>query len=68
MLHSDPMVSSTWPTASGGMSEGVPPPKKMEVTVRPGVRSANHESSVPMARAKESVSTASCRTWLLKSQ
>ena len=67
-LHSEAMVSSTWPTASGGISEGVPPPKKMEETVRPGVRAANHASSVPSAFAKESASTPSCRTWLLKSQ
>ena len=67
-LHSEAMVSSTWPTASGGIKEGVPPPKKMEVTVRPGVRAANHVSSVPRAFAKERASTPSWRTWLLKSQ
>ena len=50
------------------MREGVPPPKKIDVTVRPFVRSANHFNSVASARAKESASTGWWRTWLLKSQ
>jgi hypothetical protein len=49
-------------TALGGINEGVPPPKKIEDTLRPGVRVAVYWSSVTSASAKLAVSTTSCRT------
>ena len=36
------------PTVAGSISEGVPPPMKIELTVRPGARSA----SAAISRAK----------------
>ena len=50
------------------MSEGVPPPKKMLVTVRPGVRAAIWAISRRKAATNRSWSTGWWRTWLLKSQ
>ena len=46
------IASSTVATVAGSISEGVPPPKKIEETVRPGVRAASKASSVASARAK----------------
>jgi hypothetical protein len=56
------------PTVPGFMSEGVPPPKKMLVTVRPGVRAAMWAISRRKAATNRSWSTGWCLTWLLKSQ
>jgi hypothetical protein len=39
------MVSMMAATAAGDMSDGVPPPKKMLPTVRPGTRAAQWRSS-----------------------
>ena len=55
-------------TVPGFISEGVPPPKKIEDTVRPLVSAARWISSERKAETKRSSSTAWARTWLLKSQ
>ena len=62
------MASRIAPTVSGFMSEGVPPPKKMLVTVRPGMRAAVWAISRRKAARNRSWSTGWWRTWLLKSQ
>ena len=49
------------------MSDGVPPPKNMLVTVRPGTSSAKCSSSAIRAARQRRCSTAAA-TWLLKSQ
>ena len=59
--------SITAATVAGAISEGVPPPKKMESSLRPGVSAAKWSSSANSARRHRSWST-SARTWLLKSQ
>jgi hypothetical protein len=46
----------------------VPPPRKIEVTVRGPVRAAVVSISRAKARAKRAWSMAAWRTWLLKSQ
>ena len=56
------------PTVAGCISEGVPPPKKIVETVRPGVRAAVVAISAVKARTKRLSSIAARRTWLLKSQ
>jgi hypothetical protein len=61
-------ASSTAPTVSGFISEGVPPPRKIDVTSRGPVRSRIDFSSVAKASANRSWSTGWWRTWLLKSQ
>ena len=53
---------------AGCISEGVPPPKKIDDTVRPGARAAVAAISAAKARANRGSSMAACRTWLLKSQ
>ena len=63
-----PMVSRIAPTVSGCISDGVPPPRKMLDTVRPGTRAAVAAISVWKARRKRASSIAAWRTWLLKSQ
>ena len=63
-----PMVSRIVPTVSGCISDGVPPPRKMLDTVRPGTRAAVEAISVWNARRKRGSSIAAWRTWLLKSQ
>ena len=55
-------------TDDGCISDGVPPPKKMVDTVRPGARAAVAAISVSNARTKRASSTPPWRTWLLKSQ
>jgi hypothetical protein len=55
------------PTVAGGISEGVPPPKKIEPRGRPGSRAASWARSASIAPRHASWSTLS-RTWLLKSQ
>jgi hypothetical protein len=50
------------------MSDGVPPPKKMLLTRRPGVRPFSQRNSSTSAEAKPMASTGAWRTWLLKSQ
>ncbi len=62
------MASSTPATLFACISEGVPPPKKTERTVRPLVRLARWASSAAMAATNRRSSTACERTWLLKSQ
>ena len=52
----------------GCISDGVPPPKKIVDTVRPGTRAAVAAISVSKARTKRCSSTPPWRTWLLKSQ
>ena len=54
-------------TVAGGISEGVPPPKKMEVTTRPAVMAAKWSISRHRAVRHRAWSTL-LRTWLLKSQ
>src|SRR5919198_4476651 len=61
-------ASMTAPTVAGCISDGVPPPKKIVETVRPGRRAAVAAISAAKARAKRVSSTPACRTWLLKSQ
>ena len=63
-----PMASRMPPTVAGCISDGVPPPKKMLDTVRPGMRAAVAAISVANARRKRASSIAAWRTWLLKSQ
>ncbi len=53
---------------AGCISEGVPPPKKIVETVRPGTRAAVAAISAAKARTKRGSSIGSRRTWLLKSQ
>ena len=62
------MASRIAPTVAGCISEGVPPPKKMVETVRPGTRAAVAAISAAKARTKRASSMAAWRTWLLKSQ
>jgi hypothetical protein len=50
------------PTVAGCISDGVPPPKKMVETVRPGTRAAVVAISAAKARAKRDSSTAAWRT------
>src|SRR3954453_10454719 len=54
-------------TVAGGISEGVPPPKKSEVRRRPGVAAASYARSASNASRQLSWSTVS-RTCELKSQ
>ena len=56
------------PTVAGCISEGVPPPKKMVETMRPGARAAVAAISAAKARTKRASSIPPWRTWLLKSQ
>jgi hypothetical protein len=49
------------------MSDGVPPPKKIERSLRPAVGAAKWSSSAISALAQRAWSTP-LRTWLLKSQ
>jgi hypothetical protein len=56
------------PTVEGCINDGVPPPKKIVETVRPGAREAVVAISAAKARTKRSSSIAARRTWLLKSQ
>jgi hypothetical protein len=51
----------------GGINDGVPPPKNMEVSLRPGVSAASYAISASNAAHHAASSTVS-RTWLLKSQ
>ncbi len=60
-------ASITAATVSGGISEGVPPPKKIEPSRRPGNAAASCARSASMAARQAAWSTLS-RTWLLKSQ
>jgi hypothetical protein len=46
----------------------VPPPKKIDDTVRLATRAAVVAISVVKARTKRASSIGACRTWLLKSQ
>ena len=55
-------------TVAGSISDGVPPPRKIEVTVRPGALSASVAISRAKAAAKRCWSGGWWRTWLLKSQ
>ena len=54
-------------TVAGCISEGVPPPKNMVETVRPGTRGCRGDLGAK-ARTKRAWSIAAWRTWLLKSQ
>jgi len=63
-----PIESRIAPTVCGRISDGVPPPRKIEDTFRPGARAAMVSISQANARAYRSSSTGACRTWLLKSQ
>ena len=54
-------------TVPGGISDGVPPPKKIEVSSRPPVRVASCAMSASSAACHWPMSVRS-RTWLLKSQ
>jgi len=56
------------PTVSGRISDGVPPPRKMLVTMRPGASAAMWAISRANAAPKRASSTPAIRTWLLKSQ
>ena len=62
------MASRMPATVPGFISDGVPPPKKIDETVRPLVSFARCDSSERNAWTKRSSSTAWARTWLLKSQ
>ena len=55
-------------TVCGFISEGVPPPKKIERASRPGVSAARWAISVLKAATNRSSSTGSARTCELKSQ
>jgi hypothetical protein len=52
-----PIASRTAPTVSGFISEGVPPPRKIEVTSRPGARAAVASISRAKALVNRSSST-----------
>jgi hypothetical protein len=52
---------------AGGISDGVPPPKKIEPIVLPGSSAASCARSASSAARHASWSMVS-RTWLLKSQ
>ncbi len=54
-------------TIAGSISDGVPPPKKTEVSVRPGSSRASWDRSARRASRHSSWSMDE-RTWLLKSQ
>jgi hypothetical protein len=56
------------PTVCGRISDGVPPPRKIDETTRPGARAAVVSISRANARENRSSSIGACRTWLLKSQ
>src|SRR5437764_14448624 len=56
------------PTVCARISEGVPPPRKIEDTFRPRERAAVVSISRANARANRSSSMGAWRTWLLKSQ
>jgi hypothetical protein len=60
-------ASITASTVAGSISDGVPPPKKMEVSVRPGSSRASCARSASKASRHASWSIVD-RTWLLKSQ
>src|SRR6185312_15017910 len=61
-------ASRTAATVAGCINDGVPPPKKIVETVRPGTRAAVAAISAVNARTKRASSIAAWRTWLLKSQ
>ncbi len=56
MLAAPPMIRAE--TVAGSISEGVPPPKKMEVSVRPGSRLASYARSASSASRHSSWSIA----------
>jgi len=56
------------PTVCGRINDGVPPPRKIDETTRPGARAAVVSISRANARENRSSSIGACRTWLLKSQ
>jgi hypothetical protein len=60
-------ASISAPAIRGGISEGVPPPKKMDVSLRWGSKAASWARSASSAFCHAASST-SARTWLLKSQ
>jgi hypothetical protein len=62
-----PAASISAATVAGGMSEGVPPPKKIEPSRRPGRTAASQARSASRASRHPAWST-DARTWLLKSQ
>ncbi len=68
MLQCFATASRIAPTVAGCISDGVPPPKKIVDTVRPGARAAVVAISAVNARTKRASSIAAWRTWLLKSQ
>src|SRR5271170_8027861 len=59
--------STSAATVSGGIKDGVPPPKKIEATARSGTSADWRSRSASNARVQRAASTLS-RTWLLKSQ
>jgi hypothetical protein len=65
--HSSRVRSITAAAVSGSISDGVPPPKNIVSTRRPGASRAACSSSVSSALRQRTCSTPS-RTWLLKSQ
>jgi hypothetical protein len=54
-------------TVAGSIRDGVPPPKKIDVTLRPGSKRASCAKSSSSASRHASWSMPE-RTWLLKSQ
>ena len=60
-------ASITAATVAGSISDGVPPPKKIEVSRRPGSSRASCARSASSASRHASWSMLA-RTWLLKSQ
>ena len=60
-------ASITASTVAGSISDGVPPPKKIEVSFRPGSSRASCARSASSASRHSSWSMLA-RTWLLKSQ
>ena len=68
MVQCRAMASRIAPTVAGCISEGVPPPKKIVETLRPGARAAVAAISAANARTKRPSSIDARRTWLLKSQ
>ena len=74
VISTAPLTGQCPPTAAirsatvpGSISDGVPPPKKMLVTVRPPVSPAKWESS-PRRAARHRPWSMVPATWLLKSQ
>ena len=62
------MASRIAPTVCGCISDGVPPPRKIELTSRPGVARRRGLDLAGEGAREALLVDGACRTWLLKSQ